>query len=505
MKQRYISLLTAFLYVFLFPYTEASAQCGSGTQARADWDNLDFYMDGGPYSGLVSSAQARNQRFGIGSNYFTFAVSNSVTLFGDVTTHAGDLTVGGIAYTGADVLFQPTAINQTFTITFNNEVNNASFTLYDIDRSAVFTVAATNALGVGQNVAVTTQGGSILTVVPAAPSLLPVITASAVALTPPNNTGSATISVTGPVKTITITNTILGSDPQFWMSDIVACVSGSFPNDYQRTGSNEPFVGPSGNQPDYFLVTPDNDSVYMVDPVTGNSWFVFNDPAKTYTNSLAYDPYHHYLYYISENVSIDPNNREIRRVDMTTGAISTVVANITTTLGIPTLGSGVESAGAAFYDGAIYFGIEGGRTGSGGSTVTRETLIWRIELDASQNPTGVAYQVFGTDHYINGTNTTLHDFGDFAVHNGILYDFNTARVGANYSQSKYHHYNLMTGAATVYNNPGTANWNGQAGLTWNGDLYYFRGIGSGTSGIGYYNKAGTNSPIVTITPRGGAL
>lgn len=504
MKQRYPFHLTAFLLLLLFQAGNVWSQCGgSTTQARANWDNLDYYYNGGPYSAYISSAQARSQRFGIGSNYFTFAVSNDVTLYGDVTNHAGDVTVGGIAYTGADVQFQPTLLGQTFTITFNNEVQNASFTLYDIDRLASFTVVATNAAAVPQNVNVALQGTTILTVggVPAART----ITADATTLASPDNRGTATITVAGPVKTIVVTNTILGSDSHFWFSDIVACVTGSFPNNYQQTTDNEPFTGPAGNQPDYFLATPDNDSVYMVDPATGNAWFLFRDASKDYVNSLAYDPYHKYLYYISENVSVDANNRELKRYNLTTGVSSTIVANITTTLGIPTMGFGVESAGAAFYDGALYLGVEGGRNGSGGGTQTRETLFWRIELDASQNPTGVAYQVFGTDAYINATNTSIHDFGDFVIHNGILYDFNTARNSTNYSQSKYHHYNLMTGNMdALYTNPTTASWNGQGALTWTGDLYYFRGTTSGNSGIGFYNKAGVNSAIVAITPQGGA-
>lgn len=504
MKQRYPFHFAAFLFILLFQTGNAWSQCGAGyTQARANWDNLDYYYAGGPYSAYITAAQARTQRFGIGSNYFTIVVSNSVTIGGDVTTHGGDVTVGGIAYTGADVQYQPTAVLQTITITFNNEVSNASFTLYDIDRDAVFGIVATDAAAVAQNVNVTLQGTTILTVggLPTART----ITANSTNINSPDNRGTATISVAGPVKTIVLTNTVLGSDSFFWLSDIVACVTGSFPVEYQQAPDNEPFQGPAGNQPDYVLVTPDNDSVYMLDPVTGNAWFVFQDNSKDYTNSLAYDPYHHYLYYISENVSVDNNNRALKRYDLSTGTSTTIVADITATLGIPVMGYGVESAGGSFYDGALYLGIEGGRSGTNGSTVTRETLFWRIELDASQNPTGVAYQVFSSDAYINGTNTSIHDFGDFVIHNGTLYDFNTARNGSNYAQSKYHQFNLMTGNLdALYTNPGTTAWNGQAALSWTGDLYYFRATTSGNSGIGYYNKTGTNSATVAVTPQGGA-
>ncbi|MBI1343173.1 MAG: T9SS type A sorting domain-containing protein [Terrimonas sp.] len=411
-------------------------------------------------------------------------------------SHTGELA----GYTGEDVQFNPTSNGQTITITFNTEVKNANFTLYDIDKTQVISVAATNALAVPQVVNITTQAGTILTIGGIFP-LPTTITSANTALANNVNTGSATISVTGPVKTITLTISTIGSDPVFWLSDINACVTGSFPANYQKTGNNQPFTGPAGNQPDYFLVTPDNNSVYMVDPLTAQARWLFTDAARTYVNSFAYDPYNRLLYYISENVSLDANNKALKRYDFTTGTITTLVADISTTLGIPTMNSGVESAGAAFYDGAIYMGIEGGKYDVSGTTNdrTRETIIWRIDLDGSLNPIN-AYQVFATDAYLNASNTSIHDWGDFIVKDGILIDFNTARNSSNYSESKYHHYNLMTGNMdAVYVNPGTTIWNGQGALTWSGDLYYFRETTAGNSGVGYYDGAGNNSAPIDIT------
>lgn len=481
----------------------SNAQCGAGyTQAQLNWDRVDYYWNSGgsaPYQNYITDAMEQNQKFAIGPNYLTIALSSnsmvspstSSPIYGSAenTSHTGDIA----GYTGADVQYNPSSNNQTITLTFNNEASNVQFTLYDVDASQRIDFSATNAASVSQMINVVTYASSIITITNNNATNA-YITANSTSLGNSSNQGSATITVAGPVKTIKLTIANVGSDAVFWLSDINACVTGSFPNNYNQTGSNQPLQGPAGNQPDYFLVTPDNNSVYMVDPANGNAWKLFADPAKSYVNSFAYDPYHHYLYYISENVSVNAGNHELKRYDFNTGTITSLVADITTTLGIPTMGSGVESAGASFYDGALYLGIEGGRYSTGSSTRTRETIFWRIDFDASQNPT-TAYQAFATDAYLNASNTSIHDFGDFIIKNGVLYDFNTARNGSgDYTQSSYQQFNMMTGAMTTYNNPGTTEWNGQAGMTWTGDLYYFN-----TSGIGYYNGTGVNSSPIGIT------
>jgi len=495
MKKIYFILSLAFTTLSGYVH----AQCSAGyTQAQLNWDNVDYYWNSGgsgtaPYEAYITNSLAQTQKFAIGKSYLTISLSNVAMLnpgagmSAENTTHTGDL----VGYTGADVQYNPTANGQSITLTFNNEVQNASFSLYDIDANAVFTITATNAANVPQTILVTNKG-SILTLGGIETSRT--LTANSTILGNSSNNGSATITVAGPVKTIVVTVTTIGTDPVFWLSDINACVTGTFPTNYNRTGNNQPFTGPTQNQPDYFIVTPDNNKVYMVDPATGYARLLFTEPVTNYVNSLAYDPYNRSLWYISENSSINPNNKTLKRLDLSTGTSTVVVADITATLGIPVFNYGIESAAASFYDGAVYIGIEGGKIG----TTTRETIVWRIDLDASQNPT-VAYQVFATDAYSTGGGTSIHDYGDLIVKNGVLYDFNTARNGTNYSQSKYHHYNLMTGAVTVYNNPGTTQWNGQAAMTWAGSLYYFRNTGTGTSGVGVYNENGTNSAPVNIT------
>lgn len=518
MKKLY--LILHLLAASIFLPTIASGQCPGPypNAAQLNWDNLDYYFNSGsnvaPYGfstpsngNYVSDAMEQTQKFALGTASVTIATSNAAIvnpgagLSAENALHTGNLA----NYAGEDVQYNPSANGQTVTLTFNTPVWAPNFTLYDIDRNAVITMTATNSLGAATAVNVVTQPGTILTI--GAVPLIRTITANGTALGNASNLGAATITVPGAVNSITITFTALGTDPVTWLSDINACVANAFPTNWHQLANNRPFVGPTQNMPDYFLVTPDNNSVYMVDPATANARWLFTDAARDYVNSFGYDPYNRFLYYISENVAVDYNNKQIKRYDYNTETSSVIINDITAApFNIPTFNSGVESAGCAFYNGSLYFGIEGGThsTGGGGPTVTtRETIIFRIDFDVSNNPTG-ATQVFATNASTSGSGsqTSIHDWGDFIIKNGIIYDFNTARNGTNYSQSKYHHFDMMTGGVTVYNNPGTAAWNGQACMTWADDLYYFRASTGTNSVVGTYDEAGNNGAPLTITKVG---
>lgn len=513
MKKHYL-LLSAVLTLTAFFNNALYAQCPGGyTAAQVNWDNLDYYWNSGggtPYASYISNTREMTQKFGLGTTSVTIATNNAALLnpgsgaSAENATHTGNLA----GYDGEDVQFTPTASGHAITLTFATPVSGPNFTLYDIDRSQAMTITATDDLGAATTVNITTYGTSILTI--GGTAVARTISASGTSLANNVNTGSATITVPGLVNSITITVNTAGSDPNFWLSDINACVSGSFPTNWHQVSDNRPFWGPTQSMPDYFLVTPDNNSAYYVDPATGNARELFADAAKTYINSFAYDPVNKYLYYISENVSIDANNKAIKRYDYINGTITTVVADITAApLNIPTFNYGVESAGCAFYNGSLYFGIEGGTQGSSSSLRTRESIIWRIDLDGSGNATN-AVQVFGTNAGVNSSTTSVHDWGDFIIRDGIIYDFNTARNSCggscmSYAQSKYHHYNMMTGNMdALYTNPGTSLFSGQAAMGWSGSLYYFRPAASGSnSEVGMYNEDGTTSAGVTIVVQDG--
>jgi hypothetical protein len=463
------------------------AQCT--TTAQTNWDKLDFFYNSGgsaPYQSTVTDAIERTQKFILGPNFVTVTMSAAIA-DGENNSHTGDVSA---LYAGDDVQFTPTAASQTITLTFNTVVENLSFTLYDIDRSQRINVDAFDNSSFALPVNVTTYTGTILSV---SQTIIlntnTAVTANTTTLTNNLNTGSATFTIAGPVKSVRLTIPTLGSDAPFWLSDLNACVTGSFPNNYQQITNNfRPFTGPLNNQPSYTIVTPDSDSVYYVDPGTGAARFLFLDSDREYVNSFGLDAVNRILYYISENSSPSSTNRQLKKIDLNTMTRSVVLADIQTSLGITTFSLGIESAGAAFYDGALYLGIEGGRSGSGSSTAGRESIIWRIDFTGTPPVPSNAYQVYASGNvYVDGTNTSVHDWGDFIFKNGVLINYNTARNGtpATYTQSKYHHYNLITGQETVYTNPFSYQYSGQASMDWDGNLYYVR------DSIGQYDGAGT--------------
>ena len=487
-------LRTLSILCLVFISSNSTAQCGTGfTSAQLNWDKLSYYYNSGsniaPYGysvpvngNYVTNAMEQTQKFAIGPNHVIIATSTAGIVKGTNGIHTGDVSAN---YQGDDAEFVPTANAQTITMTFNTVVQNLSFTLYDVDALQSINFSAVDGSSNPQNINVVTYGASILTIA-GNNTTAASITASNTSLANNVNTGTATITVSGSVKTFTITIATRGSDAMFWLSDINACVSGSFPVNYNQTGNNQPLQGPAGNQPDYFLITPDNNSVYMVDPATGNAWYLFNDPGNTYVNSMAYDPYNHILYYVSEAYPAGYTNKKLKKYDFNTGTISTVMNDITVSLNIPTYDQSLEGAGACFYNGQLYLGVEGGKFNNSNP---RKSTIYRIDFDASLNPVNIC-QVFATFSY-NTSGTMLHDWADFVIKDGILYNFNS-RTGT--TMVSYEHFNMMTGSSSKYMNPGNTIYAGQSGLDWAGNIYDFF-----SSGIAKYNLNGTYGSITPIT------
>jgi len=361
-RKFYTRLLAGLLFLFSFN-GNVHAQCGAGyTPVYLNWDNLDYFHANGYYGTInpatmqpfVTAAMWQTQKFAMGTNFVTFATTipafNASALSGDRTTHTGDAG----QHTGADIHYDPTTAGSTITITFNTEVTNASFTLNDIDRSAIMTLRATNTAGALQTLAHTTYGATILTV--AGTATWRRFTAANTALATTVNTGAVTITIAGPVKEIVIKDSILGTDDNFFLSDITACVADpSFPIDYHYAPT-QPWTG---QQADY-LVNPQTLHAYMLDPVTAVAQHIFSDPGTggTKMNSLAYDPVGHYMYYVMDNAPMPgpPANFTLKRYNFNTEQIETVVSDVRT-LGIPCFEQGVDFGSAAFYNGSVYLGI----------------------------------------------------------------------------------------------------------------------------------------------------
>lgn len=475
---RKLILIPLLLLLFIFNSLETDAQCGTGyNQVTLNWDNLDYfaytgyYVSGTPGYYLSGTGDVTTQNFAFGTNRLTIALSANISA-GENSTHTGELT----GYTGDDVQYTPTAAGQTITLTFDQPVQSPNFTLYDIDGSAQIQVEATSSLGLPLPVTATKQGTSILTIGGTYPLTPTTVTASSTTRNNNDNQGSATFSMTtGSVKSIKITVNTVGSDASFWMSDIIACSAGSFTSSYYNV--SKPFAG----MPGYVLHAFDND-VYAVNPANGVTKLLFTDPTAN-INSMGYDPYNRVLYYVYSLTANPGTNKALKKYDFNTGVISTVLSDITT-IGIPVVtatggntvnGTGVESGGAAFYDGSLYLGIETNNKSTSTKpigTSNREAVIWRIDFNSSNVPYR-ASQVFAlpTD---DGSGNLLHDWSDFTIKDGVLYDFDGA--GA-WSETDIYQVNLLTGAATNFNSPGTYTPSSdrfvpsQPTVDWNGNIY----------------------------------
>ncbi len=454
----------------------ADAQCAAGwNTATVQWDNLDYLTRLGTYSTFVTNQMRDTQYFTIGVNRLKIQL-NGIATNGENTTNTAE---AGSFGTGADVEYSGLG---TITITFDTVVKNVQFSLYDIDASQKATVTSLDASAASLPVTMSVLSAGIVTVTGSGTNTA-VATANATAAL--NTDVRATLNITipggaGGVKSVTIT--LGGTTGDFWLSDISACVFGSFPLNYYA--SEKPFTG----QPPYYLVTPDNNSVYLFSPATGKADLLFSESASPWVNSLAYDHVNKIVYYIMDHSSPVATNKSLKKFDMNTSTISTVIPDLTT-LGIPLFDIVVESAGAAFYNGSLFLGIEGSNTAH---NANRESIVWRIDFDAAQNPIKAA-QVYARPAD-NGSGTLLHDWGDFIIKDGTLYDFNTGNSG---TTSQFLHFNMQTGGITIYNTNGNP-VPIQAGQTWDGKLWWTGGQGAETGRVALYNEDGTIGAKINV-------
>ncbi|MGZ8550672.1 MAG: hypothetical protein ACXWV2_08425, partial [Chitinophagaceae bacterium] len=323
MRKFFTRVVALYCSILTFPGSSYS-QCGGGyTQSQVNWDFLDYLVTSGSYSGFVTNVMASTQHFMMGTTRVSIrAAIPAFTLTGENATHIGNLA----GYTGQDVQFTPTVNTDSLVISFDQPVTNANFALYDIDNLASYQVTARDAAGNALNPTVTRQGSTIL-VLGGIPSAVTVGTTSTTNLGVNSNMGSAIISVAGPVSVIKVRILNRGGDPVFWMSDINGCVSGSFPNDWRNI--SRPFTG----MPSYILTVEDNNFL-MLNPANGQAKPLFTDPGWTNINGMAYDPVNRVLYYTYSLTASSVTNKTIWKYDVDAETIGTLVANVTTALGI---------------------------------------------------------------------------------------------------------------------------------------------------------------------------
>ena len=490
----------------------SQAQCAAGyTRDTINWDYLDFLHRSGVYGGsspntglpFVTTAMAQTQYFSVAGNRITFTNTNSLPIgqngafYADITTHTGETGSYGV---GEDIKFMPAA-STTYSITFAFQaaVRDVKFSLYDVDlgqRIAVTALDGTTPV----NITMASVSGSILSI-----NNNGTTSANAkadAAVTPAGNTssdGTVNVLLSGSVTSFTIAvseTTIKSNGPAsgqddggFYLSDISACFANpSFPTNYYYS-----YTQPFTNQPAYFLANPQNLSVYMVSAGTGVADFLFSDPGVDgqKMNSLAYDPVNKWVYYVMDNYTLPytsqpPENRKLKKYDFNTGSISTVISDLRT-FGIPTLIQGVEFAGAAFYNGSLYLGIE--ESDGNSNSTGAESVVWKIDFDASGNATAYS-QVFALPGD-NGAGLRRHDWGDIIIKDGLLISHATYEPAALSSTNIYTHFNLETGTAITYSGDNTVA--GQLGQTYNGNIYRVK------NNLALYNNNGSVGATTSIT------
>src|SRR5688572_9034704 len=492
----FINLFVAFY--FLVP-TSSFSQCTSYT---VNWDYLDYLHNSSSswYNGFVTDPMKQSQNFSLGPTNMlniatTIPVTGSIPFWGELATHTGETGAHG---TGADLAFIKSGTSAvTITLTFLNEVTNVKFSVFDIDQEITFAPTATNAGGTAQSITLSKPAGATSAIplngVAAATTVsgtAPLANwgtggSSGTAYAPSSNNGTVNVDIAGPVKTIVLTFSNDGNTNDFWLSDIIACSPDpGFPTDYYK-----PYTEPYSGQPAYFLVNPDyNLNVYMVDPVNRTADLLFTDPGigGNALNSLAHDALPIYVYYVMNASGASAGNRALKRYNVNTNNITTVIADINT-LGIPTFTQGIEAASAAFYNGSLYLGIEGTEPSS--FTSNTESTIWRIDIDPVTGTALRASQVFGVQSD-NGAGQPSHDWGDFIAKNGTLITHATNNTTP--YRSTWIHFDMTTSNATnIY--PAYADSGAQLGQIYDGTVYRVDNL------VALYNNNGTTGTANTVT------
>lgn len=477
------TIFTPFFFLWITAFISSSpavnAQC---TAAELNWDNLEFLPSNNMrYTSFYPSASfPYTQNFTIGTRTvnFTMAPANSITLNGE----NGINTVAA----GDDVQFTTTvSSNTTITISFDAEVTDLAFTIYDLDNSQRIAFAAIDGSGAAQNINVTRASGTLITVNNSG-STNPNALGSGGGIANNDARGAINIRIPTPVKSITLT--LNNANGDIWLSGVDACITGSFPNNYQQV--SRPFTG----QPQYVL-TVVNNNIYYTDPTNGNAYFLFNEPGHNRLNSMAYDPYKRIVYYTySLTGGNNPvTDKTLKKYDVDTKTISVVISNVNT-FGIPTFESGVESGAATFYNGSLYLGIEG-YTGTDNSNdpyaAGRKSTIWKIDFDADGNAIAPAAQVWGVTADDGSDPQNIHDWSDFGITNGKLIDFDGSGSGL----IDYYNTDLMTGVRTRYAPVGPVPR--QVSIGWDEKLYNVDAV------ISLYNGTnGQGTPFTIFAPLG---
>ena len=478
MNRLFRNLMKQFALGFLvvgFSRT-AAGQCLPGyNQFTLKWDYLDYFIYNANYpfsTGYYTSLPwVQNQYFAFGPQRLNISTNYSKNqIAGENATHRGETGSYGDGKPGvtgtnidADVQFLG---NGQIVLTFDTEVYNLKFSMFDVDNMQMVDLSAVDVAATSLPVTITPLGVTQLTVTnnnTTAPNVASLLSgglpqyANTISLN-----ASFNVDIAGPVKQVTLVISNSGNDASdngsWWLSDITACTAGAFPNNYYAV--SKPFTG----QPSYVLHSLDN-TVYALDPATGKTKPLFTDPAVTGVspaiNSMAYDPYNKFLYYVADDGGANSPNHALKKYDFNTDALSTVVADLVA-LGVPlSTFEGMNNGGAAFYNGSLFLGVQ---TANSTSNSGREAVIWRIDFDAANTPNKIA-QAFALP--CDDGAGLVNAYGDFVIRDGFIYEADDAG-----DEPDYYQLNMTTGIGTRYSiAPFPADQPGEMAIDWTGKIY----------------------------------
>src|ERR1700674_236842 len=197
-----IVLAVILFSAFLLQTTNIHSQCAAGwNAATTKWDNLDYLITTGAYSGFVTNQMRDTQYFAIGTDRLKIQL-NGIATNGENTTNTA---IAGSYGSGASVEYSGLG---TITLTFDTVVKNLQFSLYDIDLNQVATVTSKDATGAALPITMAVVTAGIVTVTGSGTNSA-VATANATAAANNDTRGTVNVSISGGngVKSVTITMT----------------------------------------------------------------------------------------------------------------------------------------------------------------------------------------------------------------------------------------------------------------------------------------------------------
>jgi hypothetical protein len=220
-----------------------------------------------------------------------------------------------------------------------------------------------------------------------------------------------------------------------------------------------------------FVICTKTGEIYSVNANTGTTKLLTTAPSAIAINSLVSDTARGIIYYCYNNYI--SSNRAVYGYNYRTNTHFTLINDFAAAPGSPMVGlGGVGTAGAAFHNGFLYFGVELARTLSPGvpnigANVPYTNRIYKVTLDGpgtSITATSLVKDFYDDNGFVYysstayGNNVTSfyrydHNWGDFVIINDTIFDRAVKGYpsGSFYFEQYTGAYDLNTPAAQLYN------------------------------------------------------